>query len=35
LYKANFAVLTIPGVAWVNPDLPADLAQRMSKNDFA
>ena len=34
LYKANFAVLAIPSVATSNPNLPADLASRMIKNDF-
>jgi len=34
LYKANFAVLAIPDVATSNPNLPADLAKRMIKNDF-
>ncbi len=34
LYKANFAVLAIPSVATVNPNLPADLTKRMIKNDF-
>lgn len=34
LYKANFAVLAIPAVATSNPNLPANLAERMIKNDF-
>lgn len=34
LYKANFAVLAIPSIATVNPNLPADLNERMIKNDF-
>ncbi|OZI74198.1 putative 2-aminoethylphosphonate ABC transporter substrate-binding protein [Bordetella genomosp. 12] len=34
LYKTNFAVLAIPSVATSNPNLPADLASRMIKNDF-
>ena len=34
LYKANFAVLAIPEVATANPHLPADLPQRLIKNDF-
>ncbi|AHV94527.1 hypothetical protein D554_1843 [Bordetella holmesii 30539] len=34
LYKTNFAVLAIPAVATSNPNLPADLASRMIKNDF-
>ena len=34
LYKANFAVLAIPSIATSNPNLPADLMQRMIKNDF-
>ncbi|GAA5232173.1 putative 2-aminoethylphosphonate ABC transporter substrate-binding protein [Verticiella sediminum] len=34
LYKANFAVLAIPEVATANPHLPADLSQRLIKNDF-
>ncbi|MYZ42270.1 putative 2-aminoethylphosphonate ABC transporter substrate-binding protein [Schauerella aestuarii] len=34
LYKANFAVLAIPSIATVNPNLPADLSARLIKNDF-
>ncbi|CPN48806.1 periplasmic protein [Bordetella pertussis] len=34
LYKSNFAVLAIPSVATVNPHLPANLSERMIKNDF-
>ncbi len=34
LYKANFAVLAIPGIATANPHLPADLSERLIANDF-
>lgn len=34
LYKTNFAILAIPEVATINPNLPADLSKRLIKNDF-
>jgi len=34
LYKSNFAILAIPEVATVNPNLPSDLSARLIKNDF-
>ncbi|PTU65731.1 putative 2-aminoethylphosphonate ABC transporter substrate-binding protein [Chromobacterium sp. Panama] len=35
LYEKNYAVLAMPGVAKPNPFIPADYAQRLSKNNFA
>ena len=35
LYAANFAIVAVPSLSKPLPNVPADYASRLAKNDFA